>query len=886
MRGTSAPRSRDDSSGAEGVPPGASTTQPCAQESKRESNLPEPPASSRYTLRVGSSLTDLGQAASAVDQAHLRVCELTAGIVLAEVINDLGFAYPEDGSPYRFATISESVRRCVGEAGQRSALNSGAQNTATQGAQPLTTNTQTTVAQNTTGPSTDTTAGAGDNAESPGAAPASASASTSELASASECDDLPEFPAFSLDTNFSAWVHERVHSEHIPGVSAILGTSSTRSYRHLTQAMTIIHGLPRFAARVRAGEFTQSHVLTVADLCQTVAFRHLPRLDLHLATRRSTVTSDTLRTALRKLIQVLQKPEDRAEIASQRRRVDVETFGNGTACLSVFAPADEIHACYARVQAMARAIHAGQSNTFNLPAGVEIIDERTISALMCDMFLRPQPKLSIRVREIDPVTGIQSQREAPLLDENGDLRFHEDATSVSGLIDLLDPNSAARLDSSPAGSVSDPPSAPTSEPDSATEPQCTPVQGSTANAHVSGPPSQGEAFFPGERPQPIPIEYSVTAEMPTAPEWMRNQAAVITTVPLISLTGDSDLPGVLPDGSPIPAEVARRIAAGSPSLTRILTDPATGTPIDAQATTYPIPKPVRKTLIAQWATCSVPGCRRPAEKSEIDHVDPFFHADPPSGGLTRFGNLHPLCKKCHSLKTARHYAVRMNDTGTATSAVEYEFPHGLMTTVTAPDQPIDVEQALELYDLLGMKPCRWESPDHAVPVDWSIVEVSPTEELAHEHAEQRRREEETAARRQRLAEMSERSKEARNRRRLEQLLDWEHADFPDALPPGAGTNAHRALPCGTRDPLAPLCEDPDSTDSPTWIAPTILAETEPPPCFDRSLIAPRQLQIRHSLRDRLTLRMRRALEVRRTTDVRKAFRDYWEHDLVDDPPPF
>lgn len=177
------------------------------------------------------------------------------------------------------------------------------------------------------------------------------------------------------------------------------------------------------------------------------------------------------------------------------------------------------------------------------------------------------------------------------------------------------------------------------------------------------------------------------AEMPTTPEWMRNQAAVITTVPLISLTGDSDLPGVLPDGSPIPAEVARRIASGSPSLTRILTDPATGTPIDAQATTYPIPKPVRKTLIAQWATCSVPGCRRPAEKSEIDHVDPFFHADPPSGGLTRFGNLHPLCKKCHSLKTARHYAVRMDDTGTATSAVEYEFPHGLMTTVTAPDQP-------------------------------------------------------------------------------------------------------------------------------------------------------------------------------------------------------
>ncbi|WP_222125984.1 hypothetical protein, partial [Brevibacterium casei] len=42
------------------------------------------------------------------------------------------------------------------------------------------------------------------------------------------------------------------------------------------------------------------------------------------------------------------------------------------------------------------------------------------------MFLRPHPKLAIRVRELDPITGLQTHRETPLLDENGEPRFHYD----------------------------------------------------------------------------------------------------------------------------------------------------------------------------------------------------------------------------------------------------------------------------------------------------------------------------------------------------------------------------------------------------------------------------------------------------------------------------
>ena len=123
--------------------------------------------------------------------------------------------------------------------------------------------------------------------------------------------------------------------------------------------------------------------------------------------------------------------------------------------------------------------------------------------------------------------------------------------------------------------------------------------------------------------------------MPTDQWWMANQAAVVVTVPYLTLTGVSELPGTMADGSPVPAETARRIGARSKTLTRILTDPATGTPIDAKATTYRIPSDVRKTLVAKWAICTVPGCSRRAEKSEIDHIIPLTMTIPTRAGRTR-----------------------------------------------------------------------------------------------------------------------------------------------------------------------------------------------------------------------------------------------------------
>ena len=146
------------------------------------------------------------------------------------------------------------------------------------------------------------------------------------------------------------------------------------------------------------------------------------------------VTSEYFRTALRKKIQLLEPAEDRAKTVTRRRRVDVDTFKDGTAC-SITGPAAEVHASFQRIQAMARAIR--QANTFNLAPGVEVIDERTISNLMFDIVTRPQPKLSIKVKRIDPVTGIQGTSESSLLDDSGNPLFDYDGQGVSGLTDCV-----------------------------------------------------------------------------------------------------------------------------------------------------------------------------------------------------------------------------------------------------------------------------------------------------------------------------------------------------------------------------------------------------------------------------------------------------------------
>jgi hypothetical protein len=124
-------------------------------------------------------------------------------------------------------------------------------------------------------------------------------------------------------------------------------------------------------------------------------------------------------------------------------------------------------------------------------------------------------------------------------------------------------------------------------------------------------------------------------------------------VPFLTLVGGDDAPGVLEDGTPIPAEMAREIAGKSEEWFRVLTDPSSGEFLPRPAQKYRPTDSMLEHLRLRGQTCGVPGCERTASvASEADHIIEYDHQNPEAGGRTAVENLHFLCWFHHAMKTA------------------------------------------------------------------------------------------------------------------------------------------------------------------------------------------------------------------------------------------
>jgi uncharacterized protein DUF222 len=122
---------------------------------------------------------------------------------------------------------------------------------------------------------------------------------------------------------------------------------------------------------------------------------------------------------------------------------------------------------------------------------------------------------------------------------------------------------------------------------------------------------------------------------------IRPQLQVI--VPVGTLLGLTDQPGELAGHGPIPASVARRIAADA-TWRRLLTDPASGALLDYGRTTYRPPADLAEFVMTRDRTCRFPGCRQPAHRCDLDHTVPY------PTGETKPDNLCCLCRRHHRLK--------------------------------------------------------------------------------------------------------------------------------------------------------------------------------------------------------------------------------------------
>jgi len=119
---------------------------------------------------------------------------------------------------------------------------------------------------------------------------------------------------------------------------------------------------------------------------------------------------------------------------------------------------------------------------------------------------------------------------------------------------------------------------------------------------------------------------------------------VSVIVPITMLLGLDEQPGELLGHGPIPAGLAREIAAEG-TWRRLLTDPVSGTLLDYGRTTYTPPAGLADFVRARDLHCRFPICGQRAATADLDHTVPY------PDGETSEHNLHASCRHHHRLKT-------------------------------------------------------------------------------------------------------------------------------------------------------------------------------------------------------------------------------------------
>jgi hypothetical protein len=118
--------------------------------------------------------------------------------------------------------------------------------------------------------------------------------------------------------------------------------------------------------------------------------------------------------------------------------------------------------------------------------------------------------------------------------------------------------------------------------------------------------------------------------------------SIQVTVALSTLLGLDEQPGELAGSGPIPASVARRIAADETGTWRRLITDERGHLLDYGRTTYRPPKDLADHVIARDRTCRYPQCNRQARHCDLEHAIPWE-----DGGETNADNLNAICSRHH-----------------------------------------------------------------------------------------------------------------------------------------------------------------------------------------------------------------------------------------------
>ncbi|WP_328999335.1 HNH endonuclease [Kribbella sp. NBC_00709] len=234
-------------------------------------------------------------------------------------------------------------------------------------------------------------------------------------------------------------------------------------------------------------------------------------------------------------------------------------------------------------------------------------------------------------------------------------------------------------------------STPDSDTDTGPAPASPTVEGDQAGARPGGP-MEGER--PGEPPRAeLPNAEQRRADVITdlfdhmlhngldwlgrrLPDQHRRRPHIEVLIPITTLLGVDDDPCELAGYGPVPAEMARRIAADG-TWRRLLTDPADGAVLEASTTRHDPGSLVSETLLAHHPVCAWPGCTRASRECDRDHATPFAQS-----GQTSLTGLVPYCEYHHVIKDTKAWGWKT--TAHPDGSVTLTAPTGHRYTTVAP----------------------------------------------------------------------------------------------------------------------------------------------------------------------------------------------------------
>ncbi|HEU5006246.1 MAG TPA: DUF222 domain-containing protein [Jatrophihabitantaceae bacterium] len=420
-------------------------------------------------------------------------------------------------------------------------------------------------------------------------------------------------------------------------VKTALAESVTGAQARIHTATDLVHRLPDTLAALEQGRLTARHASAVVDTVRTLDDTAAREVETAVLPEPERIGDPvpTMAAFRRKLRRagIAADPRSAAENAARAaedRDVWVIPQDNGMAYVGAPLPAEGAATVAAAVDAKADQIKtAGDPRTKAQRRADGLVQ-------ICADYLNGDAPVGVKIKKdtvrSDDVDGSDPDSEA---------KIKEDTTDGDGTGQATHPDSGVKIKMDTAGRDD-------SEP------------GSGVKIKMDG----GVATRSGAR----------------APRYHGLRPQMNVSVALSTLLGMDEQPGELDGHGPIPADLARRLAADPSGTWRRLVTDELGHLIDYGRTTYEPPTDLAQFVIARDRTCRAPGCERPAAKSDLHHVHWWSR-----GGHTNAANIVSACERIH-------YGVHDGDwqvTREADGTTVWTSPTGHTYTVPPAAYPVD-----------------------------------------------------------------------------------------------------------------------------------------------------------------------------------------------------